>query len=182
MDKSYVGRKHQWNLDKVFLFKGTFVDRVLEMERTAPMTKVNSKFTEPSNMFCRPEERIIWSEVVNGKLKKEVKAVKKGMVGQFGLHCQSGLYILKFHLLDHIAEVLDRIGTLSAMGASTYEHYNVLIKFAYRPTTQKRGTELHEIVRNVAEHLSVRKALEKRMKGEQRIEVGEKIRPVLRSG
>lgn len=44
------GKDHQ-NLDMVFRFVAVLVNRVLGIDRIAPMTKVNTKYTKLSNML-----------------------------------------------------------------------------------------------------------------------------------
>lgn len=118
MDKRYVGRKRSLELGRGYSVCGSVVDRVLRTERTAQMMKVDKKHIKLSNMLCRPEERIIRSEVAIGKLKEEVITFKRRVVDVSGLHSESNLYTLEFHLLDHIAEDLRRFGTLSVLDAS----------------------------------------------------------------
>lgn len=43
-------------------------------------------------------------------------------------HCNSGLFKLKFHFLDHVEEDLTVFRTLSVYHASSFEHFNVHIK------------------------------------------------------
>lgn len=72
-----------WNhciLDMVSLFVAAFVDRVLGMECTAPMTMVNTKYTELSNVLFKHDEKMIWSKVAIVKLKEGVKTFKNEVV------------------------------------------------------------------------------------------------------
>lgn len=46
----------------------------------------------------------------------------------------SGLYMLKFHLLDSIMELFDGFGSLVILDCSPFEKLNMHIKHAYRST------------------------------------------------
>lgn len=68
------------------------------------------------------------------------------MVRTFHKHCDSGLYTLKTHVLDHIVEDIWRIGTLSAMNTGPYAHFNVHIKYGYKGALQGGGTKMMEMI------------------------------------
>lgn len=71
-------------------------------------------------MLCRPVERMTSNEVALGKLKEKANTFKKKVRRVFGLHCQSGLYKLEFHLFEHIKEDLKPFRTLFVLDASMY--------------------------------------------------------------
>lgn len=48
--------------------------------------------------------------------------------------CKGALYTLKFLLLDHSIEDVDRFGKLQIQDSSAVERYNVHFKSAYRST------------------------------------------------
>lgn len=49
-------------------------------------------------------------------------------VETFEEHADTGLCALKYQLLDHIAEDVQRLGMPSVMDSRTYQHYNKHIK------------------------------------------------------
>lgn len=51
-------------------------------------------------------------------LKINVKECKKVSVEAFDKNCDSGLYTLSYHVLDHIAEDVQRFGMLSVLDRS----------------------------------------------------------------
>lgn len=60
------------------------------------------------------------------------------------------LYTLKYHFLDQMVCELQRFGTLSALGSSLNDHFNVQIKHLYEKTSKMRKTRIMENV-NVTE-------------------------------
>lgn len=139
------GRDYK-GLDKVFPFVAAFIDRCTGHERTAPMTRVHTMYSEIVNEVTGDGEYKIRSEEELVKLEERVKEFKRELVERFDDHCESGLYTLKFHLLDHMVEDIRKFGTLSVLDGSPFEHFNVHIKQAYRKTSQRRSTRMMETV------------------------------------
>lgn len=54
-----IGRKRSQELGHGFRFVAAFAGRVLDMERTAAMMRVNTKYVKFSNILCRQVERMI---------------------------------------------------------------------------------------------------------------------------
>lgn len=71
-------------------------------------------------------------------LKSRVKEFMKMLVEAFGEHCDSGLYTLKYHLLYHKVDYIRQNRTLSDSESISYEYFIVLIKKAYKRTSQKK--------------------------------------------
>lgn len=53
----------------------------------------------------------------------------------FGSHCFNGLFLLKFHLLDHLCDELEKFETIGVLGASPFEQFKEAIECAYRKTS-----------------------------------------------
>lgn len=54
--------------------------------------------------------------------------------------------MLKFHLLDHLAEVLEKFEKLEMLDLSPFERYNVNVDRAFRSTSQRHTSEMLEVV------------------------------------
>lgn len=65
-------------------------------------------------------------------LDERVDAFKWMFVNNFHGHCNSGLDTLKYHVLEHKVEALQKFGTLSVLDCSPYEFFNVDVKHSYR--------------------------------------------------
>lgn len=67
----------------------------------------------------------------------------------FSEHCNSGIYNLKFHLLDHVLEELKALGTLSVLDASSFAQYNVHVMHAYMQTLRIMDAWINKTARMV---------------------------------
>lgn len=56
---------------------------------------------------------------------------KRMLVDAFDEYYDSGLYRLKYQVLDHTVDDLQKFETLSILGISPYEHFSVHIKHFY---------------------------------------------------
>lgn len=61
--------------------------------------------------------------------------------------CRSGVYKIKFHLLDSLMEDIKRLAERSVSGASVYEEFNVFIKKAYQGSFRRRATFMQDTIR-----------------------------------
>lgn len=68
-------------------------------------------------------DRGIAGESAVGEILKFKTVVEK----TFAPQCSYGSFILKFHLLDHVAENLEKFGSLSSTKAAPFEHFYMLI-------------------------------------------------------
>lgn len=59
---------------------------------------------------------------------------------------KSGLFTLKFHLMEHRIEDISRFGNLLALEALSYKLYNTSFKAAYNPTSKRCAMHMDEIV------------------------------------
>lgn len=71
-------------------------------------------------------------------LHDKIKGFKTLLVDTFSENCDSGLYTLQHHLLDHIMADIRRSRTMLVLDSSSNEHFNKHIKLAYRRTSQRR--------------------------------------------
>lgn len=71
-------------------------------------------------------------------------------MNDFTKHCDSDLFTVKYHLLDHMGENIRRFRTLPVPESGPSECFNVHVRKAYRRTSQKGQTKTIEIV-NVME-------------------------------
>lgn len=58
----------------------------------------------------------------------------------FDGHCDSDLYSLKYHLLHHVVEGIQRFNILPVLKSNLDEQFNMPIKQSYRRTLQTRRT------------------------------------------
>lgn len=58
-------------------------------------------------------------------LRSEILKFKIVAEKAFAVHCLSGLFVLRFHLLEYVAEDLERSGSLCFTDAALFEHFEV---------------------------------------------------------
>lgn len=97
-------------------------------------------------------------------LKKRLKEFKKIFVDTVDERCDSGLYFLEYHLLDHMVGDLQRFGKLSVLDSCRYAHFNLHIKQTCERNSRRRPTSMMEMV-NMIER-SYESALSCKKKGD----------------
>lgn len=86
-------------------------------------------------------------------LRSEITELKRVFEGEFASQCVSSLYTLKFHLLNHFLDDLERFESLSFTDAAPFEHFEVLLKQSYRMTSPRMSTRLEDTVENMGNAL-----------------------------
>lgn len=98
----------------------------------APMKKVSTMYSDL--IRCLTEYWI--DEESNGtrlmELGARIRHLKELRKSTFERHCETVLYTLMFHLLDHVVEDVERFGNLKTLNALPVESFSVYIKLAYR--------------------------------------------------
>lgn len=108
--------------------------------------------TGHSDILCvviRDERQWEFTEETLEMLDETVKTFKLMLVNTIDEHCSSSLYTLKSHLLFYIAADLRKFLTLSVLGNSLYESFNVQIKHLHRKNSQNRQTRMTETVNDL---------------------------------
>lgn len=70
--------------------------------------------------------------------------MKDTMVHLFENHCECGLFSIKFHLLDHLCDDLEKFHTIKVFHDAPYEHINVVLRREYRGTYIMKATRIRE--------------------------------------
>ena len=73
----------------------------------------------------------------------------------------TGMRTLKFHLLSHLAEDVEKFGALHSINAGVSEHAHLRCKDAYRRTSKRRNTANEETIRLLKTSEMIRKASER---------------------
>lgn len=68
----------------------------------------------------------------------------EGTVSLFKKHCKITLFTIKFDLLDHLLEDLDKFGSVKFLCALAFEHFNIFLKRSYRETYIRSASRLNE--------------------------------------
>lgn len=64
--------------------------------------------------------------------RRRVRDLKDTMVRLFGDHCDSGLFTMKFHILEHLFEDYGEFHKLQFFAVAPYGHFNVVLERSYR--------------------------------------------------
>lgn len=140
-------------LDTVFPFVASFIDTISGSE-TAELTRVHMQYTEIILALESIDNTTGIDKTILADIQNKITAFKQNTINLFAPHISSGLFTLKFHLLDHLVEDLTRFAGLDVLSASPYEYYNTRIKYNYRLTSKRRATCMDETVQNLDDELA----------------------------
>lgn len=137
------------NVDKVFPFVMAFVDRVLGHTTSCPLTNIAVLYSEIRLVHLHQYAHAGCSAKDISILKQKIDSLKECTIQLFKDHCDHGLFTLKFHLLSHLVNDLERFSSLDFLSASPYEQFNRLIKQSYWNTSRRYDTVMDETVSNL---------------------------------
>lgn len=69
------------------------------------------------------------------------------MVKLFRDHCETELFTLKFHLVDHLADDSWQYRSLSFVDAAPFRYFNLEVKQSYIVISKRTSTRMDETVR-----------------------------------
>lgn len=135
------------SIDIVLPATSEAVDKVTGYTKDGGLTKVNSLYSElvgekhgrRKSILGKLNECMAW-------LKQGAAELKERIVCVFENFCESGLFRIIFHILDHILENLDRFESVRFLGISVYENSIVVLKRMYQRTSMKNQAECKKIL------------------------------------
>lgn len=136
-------------LDIVFPFVLAYVDTWTGFQDDAPLTKLHVQYTELTNRLMTDNFHNGWSSSDLDNIRVSISTFKHAFWTLFGPHCSHGLNTLKFHLLDHLVDDLERFGSIHVLSESLYEHFNYIVKQAYNSTSKRLKTRTADTVSNL---------------------------------
>lgn len=74
------------------------------------------------------------------------EGVQTASESHIGKHCETAFYTLTFSHLAHVFNDLEQFGYLQVLDASPFEMFSVLIKEAYKTTSQRQSSGMVETV------------------------------------
>ncbi len=136
------------NVDYVFPFICSFIDKITQQD-SASLTSIHVKY---SSLLHQLESEIDSKGLTLRRLqslRRTIHDLKTSTSNFFKAYVQHGLFTLKFHLLDHLADDLKKFSSLSYLDASPFEQYNAVLKHFYRQTSRRHSTALEETVQRI---------------------------------
>lgn len=91
-------------LDRVFTFVAIFIYQSTRHERTAPLTKCDTRYSDIVCDITGGEEQRMWTEETLEMVDGVVKAFMQMLMDSSDEYCSSGLYRLRYHSLAHIVQ------------------------------------------------------------------------------
>ena len=140
------------NLDYFFPFVAAFVDRITGCV-TNGITTVHTMYSNLLEMIFTDVEDHGMNDRKAHDMDALVMDLKRECKDVFAEHVQKGLYTLKFHLLDHLAEDMARYGSLEFLNSGPYEFFNTVVKKHYRDTSKRKKTAIEETAKNLSTEL-----------------------------
>lgn len=141
-----AGKEGLSSVIKLFPCVAAFIDWSTEHKKTPPLTRVQTNYSEIVADVMGDMGQWAWSNKGIMNLEGRVKVLKRVLIETFDERCDSELYTLKYHVLDHMLEGIQNFGTLSFLESILYEHLNVHTKQVYRITSQRTQTRMTETV------------------------------------
>lgn len=117
----------------VFPFIAAFIDRVTGYGASPVHTSILVSYSDIVNDFVT-DSKTGWSISELADLRSAIANLKTQMVAAHKGTSPTGLFSLKFHLLDHLCDDLEMFKIVAFLDASPFESYNILIKKSYRRT------------------------------------------------
>lgn len=105
----------------VNLILATQTDRCTGWVEEPSLTKARVLYSELMISMSKDNEKENRNEHKLKQLRLRVIKLKRLLVETFSKHCSSGLFILKFHLLDHVVDGLHVFETLFVLDVSLFE-------------------------------------------------------------
>lgn len=130
--KGMLEEKDYLYVDLGFPFVSAFTDRCLGRNESHEQTTAHTKYTDLMKSVRFPENDGSGGPVTGALVDDLATEIKKLVVKTFVDHTEKGLFTLKFHLLDHLAEDITRFGSLPSLDATAFEHLNITIRKSYR--------------------------------------------------
>lgn len=138
-------------LDMVLSIIEAYIDRVTGFRNDTSMTCVNRMYSDIVFKVLSQSYSRGWSVTQFEKLRKEVFAFKHKAVNTFLLVCASGLFTLKFYILNRLIKEISRFGGISALDASPCEKSNRSMDAAYRYMSKRPARCMDEMVFGLAQ-------------------------------
>lgn len=107
----------------------------------------------------------VWTAEEMISLQLEISGLSTVVERTSAQHCSSGLRTLKFHLLVHAVEYLERLGSSSLTNAGPCRHFNVLIKQYLKMTSGRDLTVMYEMVHSKSGALQSMRTENSRVRG-----------------
>lgn len=105
------------------------------MAQRCDLTLMNVLCTELVNEMTFDQKNSGWVTCKVVRLQSEIRKFKSVDEKTFAAHCSFGLFTLKYHLLEHLLDDLERFGRLSFVDAGRFEQFLVLIEKFQRMTS-----------------------------------------------
>lgn len=136
---------------KVFPDIRAYIDLATEFQNNANMTGVLRLY---SDMMFKVGSQNYGRGLYAAKLESlrgDVCAFEHKHVNMFSHVRKSGLFLLKFHFLDHMIENMSRFENFSVFDVLPFEQFKICIKSAYRQSFKQRATSMDEMVFSLAQ-------------------------------
>lgn len=126
------------------LFTCLFLESVTEYLKSFPMTRLHRLCFELVLDLSGEMEEYGWTAELLETLRCSIYSIKHLLVNLFAMHCNSGLFMLYFHLLNQVAEDFKWSKSLAVLDASLLKQSIVHVKRGYSNTFQCYSFSMEE--------------------------------------
>lgn len=106
----------------------SFTDRTMGFVAKCKLTRLGGQNIDVVNEFLGDNGELHWVERKLSRIRLETEEHKRVVQRVCAPHCKPGLFVLKFHLLDQVAEHQKGFGSTASTNAASSEHFNVLTR------------------------------------------------------
>lgn len=99
------------------------------------------------------------------RFRSEIWKLKIVVGKTFAPYYSSGLFMLELLLLEHLADSLERFGSLLFMDAGPFEHFDVLMKKSCRIKSWRLSMRMHDTVEKTKSALDSMRRPEREVHG-----------------
>lgn len=129
-NRSMLKGKEFDQLDSVFTFVAAFVNGSMGEEHRYQMTHIRTKFSKLLHLLHHKKMHHVLALQYLNTILQCAQNIKELLKDTFNTDGETSLYLLKFHLLDHVVEDLDHFRCLGLVSSVAYKQFNFHIKRA----------------------------------------------------
>ena len=133
-------------IDMISLFFGALLDRACDEVQECPMTTMFTDYVDMKDDICGTWKRDKWEEADVSLLKSKIQTFKTNGKTIFGDFQKSGMCTVKWHVLDHVCEDIQRNGSIYQTSAELYEYAHSVFKRSYDRTSKRRASAMDESI------------------------------------
>ncbi len=156
--------KHYKQIETLLPFLGAICDRFIRSEGdyNSQVTHLFTTYVDMLHMIFRSGRERYWTYQDKSDLETHIKCFKYNAVKLFKPYQKSNMKLIKFHLLDHLMQDLETLGSVSIGSSNLFEFTHTLFKRLFNTTSKREIDGLRVTVERMQESLFMDNLIEGR--------------------